>query len=127
MVIGVSVKFTSHANEVLSQLQLKKNQALEIIGGKAESYAKRKCPTKTGNLKNSITHRQEDENTEVIGTKVKYAPYVELGHHQEPGRYVPAIKKRLVRDFVPPKAFLRPAVEDHVPEYKRIAEQILKN
>ena len=123
----MSVIFQSNVNTALSTLQEKKNQALEIMGGKAESYAKQKCPTKTSNLKNSITHKQLDNDTEIIGTNVKYAPYVELGHHQTPGRYVPAIKKRLKRDFVPGKPFLRPAVENHVSEYKAVLERVLKS
>lgn len=32
---------------------------------------------------------------------VKYADYVEFGHRQEPGRFVPAIGKRLKKGFVP--------------------------
>lgn len=95
-------------------------RALEICGGKAETYAKKKCPKKTGNLQNSITHQMEGDKTVVIGTPVEYAPYVELGHHQQPGRYVPAIGKRLVKDYVPPKPFLAPALEEHIDEYKNV-------
>lgn len=32
---------------------------------------------------------------------VKYASYVEYGHRQEPGRFVPALGKRLKKSFVP--------------------------
>ena len=60
--------FISHAKEVTDALQAAKGRALEIIGGKAESYAKALCPTKSGRLKNNITHEQADEDTEVIGT-----------------------------------------------------------
>lgn len=49
-------------------------RALEICGGVAESYAKLRCPVDTGNLRNSITHQQKDETTEVIGSAVEYAP-----------------------------------------------------
>lgn len=35
-----------------------------------------------------------------IYNNIEYAPYVENGHRQEVGRYVPAIGKRLVRSFV---------------------------
>lgn len=117
----------SNVSQALDALKEKKARALEVIGGRAESYAKAKCPTKTGNLKNSITHKQYDDDTEIIGTNVKYAPYVELGHHQEPGRYVPAIKKQLKRDFVPGIPFLRPAAENHGSEYKAIIERIMKS
>lgn len=120
------ISFQSNLGAVIAASKEQLAAAAEIIGGKAESYAKAKCPVKTGNLRNSITHATEDEgHTVVIGSNVFYAPYVELGHTQEPGRYVPAIGKRLVRDWVPPKPFLRPAIEDHIDEYKEVLESEL--
>ena len=122
----MAVIYNSNKAQVLAALQQAMDRGLEICGGQAETYAKRLCPTKTSRLKNSIAHEQMDEKTEVIGTNVKYARYVELGHHQEPGRYVPAIKKRLKRSWVPPKPFLRPAVENHMDEYNQIIDNELK-
>ena len=84
-------------------------RALEICGGKAETYAKQLCPVDTGNLRNSITHEQMDEKTEVIGTTVKYAPFVELG----------TVKMKA-------RPFLRPAAEDHTAEYRYIIDNELK-
>ena len=101
-------------------------RALEKIGGTAEGYAVANCPTKTGNLKNSITHEIVRPGTVAIGTNVTYAPFVELGHIQEPGRYVPAIGKRLKAKFVNPKAFLRPAIENHKSEYENILQNELR-
>lgn len=121
----MSFTYTSYTTQALDEIKRRKAMALEIIGGKAESYAKQLCPTKTGNLKNSITHQRVNDNTEAVGTNVEYAPYVELGHHQEPGRYVPAIGKRLKKEWVPPKAFLRPAAENHGPEYEQIIQTIM--
>lgn len=103
----------------------RKKQALEIIGGKAETYAKKKCPVGTpqstgikgyvgGTLRNSITHQQIDENTEVIGTNVEYAPYVEYGHRTRSGGHVAA------------RPYLRPAAEDHAEEYRKILERVMK-
>ena len=111
----MSVIFISHAKDVLEAEQAAKAKALEIIGGKAESYAKKICPVDTGNLRNSITHQQYDENTEVIGSNVEYAPFVELGHFTASGTKVAA------------KPFLRPAAENHTSEYRRIVETCMKN
>jgi phage gpG-like protein len=111
----MSVTFISHKQEVLSAEQKARNKALEIIGGKAESYAKKICPVDTGRLRNSITHQQMDEHTEMIGTNVEYAPYVELGHHTSGGT------------FVAGKHFLRSAAEGHSAEYKQIIENEMKN
>ncbi len=118
--------FISRRAEVNSRVQAATSRALEICGGKAETYAKQLCPVQTGNLRNSITHRQEDENTELIGTSVSYAPYVELGHQQTPGRYVAAIGARLVASFVPGKPYLKPALENHIDEYKNVMIDELK-
>lgn len=85
-------------------------RALEAIGMQAENYAKMECPVDTGRLRNSITHEQENENTEVIGTNVEYAPYVEMG----------TSKSRA-------QPFLEPAVVEHVDEYKEIVLKILQN
>ena len=106
----MSVTFISHAKEVLSAEQAARNKALEIIGGKAESYAKKLCPVDTGRLRNSITHQQYDDNTEVIGTNVEYAPYVELGTHKQKAQ-----------------PYLRPAAENHSAEYKEIIKAVMAN
>lgn len=121
-------EFTSNVPQVKALKDSAVKRALEKMGGKAETYAKKLCPVKTGNLRGSITHvpSKTEENTELVGTDVTYAPYVELGHAQEPGRYVPAIGKRLVASFVQGKPFIRPAIEDHTSEYRQIAENELK-
>lgn len=103
----MSVTFKSYAKDVLSAEQKAKQMALEIIGGKAESYAKKLCPVDTGRLRNSITHQQYDENTEVIGTNVEYAPFVELGTTRMSAR-----------------PYLRPAAEGHTAEYLAIMKQV---
>ena len=101
--------------------------ALDIIGNKAADYAAGLAPVATGNLKNSMTSEvSQQEKAVYVGTAVEYAPFVEFGHHQEKGRYVPAIGKRLVREFVPAKPFLKPAIQNHLDEYKHILESELK-
>ena len=106
----MAVTFISHAKDALNGMAGAKTAALEIIGGMAESYAKKLCPVDTGRLRNSITHARYDENTEVIGSNVDYAPFVELGTHK-----------------MAAKPFLRPAAEGHVSEYKAVIEQVMKN
>lgn len=125
----MSIRYISRKAEALADIQRRKDRALEVCGGTAERYTKdnieKNHSVRSSVLINSIAHEQRDENTVAIGTEVKYAPYVELGHHQEPGRYVPAIGKRLVRSWVPPKPFLRPAIEDHREQYEKIIKSEL--
>lgn len=68
------VKITSSRAELLAAVNEAKKRALEIMGGKAENYAKELAPVDTGRLRNSITHQQQDANTEIVGTNVEYAP-----------------------------------------------------
>lgn len=94
-------------------------RALEKVGLTAERYAKMACPVGTpestgkkgymgGTLRNSISHTY-DKNTAYIGTNVEYAPYVEMG-----------TKKMEARPY------LKPAIADHIQEYKNTIEQELK-
>ena len=120
-------EFTSNVDYVKRITNAAKIAALERMGGTAETHAKKYCPVDTGRLRASITHQKQDEDTMLVGTNVEYAPYVELGHDQEAGRYVPALGKRLVASHVNGKPYIRPAIENHVSEYQQIAENEFKN
>ena len=93
----------NHVEEAIAAKEEAIIKALEMIGQSAEGYAKAICPVDTGNLRNSITHQQEGDDTEVIGTNVEYAPYVELGTQRSKAQ-----------------PYLKPAVVDHLDEYGRI-------
>ena len=103
------------------------------IGMTVAVYAQDLCPVSPGGgtLRNSITHAYSEDVADsavvlLVGSNVEYAPYVELGHKQQPGRYVPAIGKRLVRSWVPGKPYLRPAFENHRNEIEQIILDIMK-
>lgn len=139
---AVSVKLTNNSAEALSALNAAKSRILEIIGLKAEGYAKKLCPVGTvestgikgyrgGTLRNSITHRVEGE-TVSIGSNVEYAPYVELGtgpHFEPPPDWETFSTEKgsgVGRAYVKPRPYLRPAIEDHTDEYKAIMESELR-
>ena len=73
---GVHWDINDHTGDVLRAFNSQIPAALEACGLQAEGYAKLQCPVDTGNLRNSLTHTQEGDRTEVIGTNVEYAPYV---------------------------------------------------
>jgi HK97 gp10 family phage protein len=131
-------KMTSHKDEVLDELDSRVEVALEKIGLRAETHAKKACPVDTGLLRNSITHALDGESTAIseytddpkkqsgsysgnapeesegkrtvyIGTNVEYAQDVEFGTSKQK-----------------PQPYLKPAVTDHVDEYKRIVKSTLK-
>lgn len=70
---NISVEVKSNADAVLDEFRQKVSVALEMIGLKAEGYAKGYCPVDTGRLRNSISHADDGESA-YIGTNVEYAP-----------------------------------------------------
>ena len=66
---------------------------------------------KTGRLRASITIAIRSPVEATVGTNVFYAPFVEFGHSQTPGQFVPPLKKRLVASFAPAYPFMSPVPE----------------
>lgn len=126
----MDVKFTSHKEEFLSELEKAKQRALVRIGMRAEANAKAYTPVQTGRLAGSITyatatsssspeapakakdsaqHGTPDDDSVYIGTNVEYAPYVELGSSKRKN----------------PARFLTRAMTLHGDEYVRILKSEL--
>lgn len=126
-----------NSDEIIRTMHAALPPILETCGLVAEGYAKRLCPVDTGRLRNSITHATKanlgqasytdndgnrytdgaaketpDEYEVVIGTNVDYAQQQELGN---------ATHK------VGQSPYLRPALADHIAQYKEIIEEGLKN
>lgn len=109
--MSIDITITSHASEAIDAKNGAVPRALEIIGQVAERYAKGYAPVDTGRLRNSISHEvAPDENAVYVGTNVEYAPYQEFGTRYQGGT-----------------PFLRPAIENHLDEYKQIVEEELKS
>lgn len=138
----MSVQVIDNSAEALAGLERAKARALEIIGLKAEGYAKRLCPVGTvestgikgyrgGTLRNSITH-VVDGDVLSVGSNIPYAAFVELGtgpHFEPPPDWETFSSKRgsgVGRGYVKPRRYLQPAIEEHAGEYKTIAENELK-
>lgn len=136
---------TDNSKEVLNELKDSLERALEKIGLFAEGQAKLYLTTSnavdTGRLRNSISHATNtnigslnyswgnstkgrninagsgttspkgspEENNVVIGTNVEYAPYIELGTSK-----------------ITPRPYLKPAIANHISQYKEIIEEELK-
>ena len=111
----------SHKDDVLKELGDKLGIALETIGMAGEANAKLEITKlvydtpespnykRTGKLRNSLTHTDNGKDTVYIGTNVEYASAVEYG------------TKR-----IPPRPYLKNAVEKHSDEYKEIIDEILR-
>lgn len=83
-------------------------------------------PPKTGHLKDNwyvvITKISGGYEAEIINN-TEYASYVNYGHRQTPGRYVPAIGKRLKNNWVDGKFF----IELSVAELRGITQPLLES
>ena len=123
---------TSRAREEIQAAAL---LALEKCGLTAEGYAKLLCPVDTGNLRNSITHQVDiSELLCRIGSASEYAAYVELGTgiyypggRQDPWVYQDAKGNWHLTHGQRAHPYMKPAVADHVPEYKAMIEGEMRN
>ena len=147
----MGVDFEDHSDEILRRLADAKEYILGKIGDKAVEYAQELCPVGTvesvgswaqknekgereyrgGTLRDSIT-RRVDGDVLSVGSDVGYAPYVELGtgpHFKPPSEWIEfeaPESEGTGHSYVKPRAFIRPAIENHAKEYEKIAEEELK-
>ena len=86
----------------------------------------KRTPSDTGNLRRNWAVsdvRKNGKNYEIeVSNSAEYASYVEFGHRQTPGRFVPAIGKRLKKSWVKGK-FMLTISED---ELKRQAPAVIE-
>ncbi len=107
--MDIKFKMESDFSDLIEQAAFSQIEtALEKVGLMAERNAKIACPVDTGRLRNSISHTH-DKNTAYVGTNVEYAPYVEMGTTNTKAQ-----------------PYLKPAIANHIQEYKSIVEQELK-
>ena len=118
-------RFAQHVNAVVSGGELK-NELKKSVKNVGETYkrnAQANTPVKTGDLRRSWQLKgpyfsDSDISIELRNSK-NYASFVENGHRQKVGQYVPAIGKRLKASWVPGQHFLQKATDQtsgQVPE-----------
>ena len=138
-----SIKFEG-LEEVLSAIgELDDIENLESAMGKAcavvERAAKQNAPKGTGELRNSITSRIDQDNGNTVGvvyTPVEYAPYVEYGtglfaeggngRKDVPWAYQDDKGEWHSTSGMAPQPFLRPALDDNRKEIMRMLKEGLK-
>lgn len=139
--IKIEIK-EDNSEEIMSELDFALERAFERIGLIAEGHAKLNLTMSgavdTGRLRNSISHATHlnaqakdyswtdstkgrgtkggsdstvpratpEEKSVAIGTNVEYGPYIELGTSK-----------------ITPRPYLKPAIIDHIEEYKAIIEE----
>lgn len=84
----------------------------------------------TGKLQDSWEHGeveiQNDKYTIEIGSDVEYAKFVEEGHDQQVGRYVPAIGKRLVKQHINGKHMLKDSITEEEDNLQKKIDDLFK-
>lgn len=130
----------SNVDKILREFDKKMKQAVEVIGGIAESAAKDLAPKDTGLLANSIAHGAAGgklsatsyaSNSGEIGGE-----YADANIPEDAGgaKYVVvvgtnvqyAVYQELGTSRMEAHAFLRPAIENNKETYKNVVEQLLK-
>lgn len=131
----MAVRITDNSAEVLRAMRSQLEIGLWAVGQKGEDHAKENCPVDTGRLRNSITHTTEGESA-IIGTNVKYAPYIEYGTgkyasnglgRQDPWIYTDDKGETHLTHGYRPTHFLQNAVQNHVAEYKKLLQDALSS
>ena len=103
-----------------------KNLAARLLRGAIEN-----TPVKSGQLKKAwkcdykVVYRGNEYRITVYNPQ-KYASYVEWGHRQEVGKYIPKLGKRLKKGWVDGKFMLTNAEKDLNPKVPAILEQQLQ-
>ena len=111
-------EFAKNVNAQVSGGQLK-NEVKKSVKNVGETYkrnAEVNTPIRTGDLRRSWQlkgpfFRGTDISIELRNGK-NYASFVENGHRQTPGRYVPSIGKKLKVSWVPGQHFLQKATSE---------------
>lgn len=96
-----------NSEQVSLEIKQAIRSALREIGERAVGHATDIVPVRTGNLKSSIAYDADDSQV-IIGSDVTYASYVEEG-------------TRNMR----PRPYLRPAIVDHLDEYREIIRRAM--
>ena len=100
--------------KIIEEMETEKEQLMidtikELAARLLRKVIKR-TPSDTGNLRRNWAVsdvRKNGGNYEIeVSNSTEYASYVEFGHRQTPGRFVPAIGKRLKKSWVKGKFML---------------------
>ena len=126
-------EFAKHVNAEISGGQLK-NEVKKSVKNVGETYkrnAEANTPVKTGDLRRSWQligpiFSGTDISIELRNGK-NYASFVENGHRQTPGRYVPAIGKKLKASWVPGQHFLQKATKQTSNQIPQLITPVMDN
>lgn len=135
----ISFRVESNRDEILRAEKDITNKILQAWGimaqGYAQEYLRRQDAVDTGNLMNSISFGIDPEASEMqVGTNVTYGKYIEFGTginasggdgRKTPWRYQDSDGNWHTTRGFKARPFVRPALENHLDEYKDIMQEYL--
>jgi len=107
------VIFKSNRAAVEALMQKTVRSALDTVGDQAVGWAQDLAPVDTGNLKSSLDHQEESNDTEIVGASNEKAPYKDVDY---------AICVELGTHRMHAQPFLRPAIENNLRTIQQIVE-----
>lgn len=130
----MSIEITLNANfddYIGDDLDAAVAAALERVGSAAEGFAADLAPVDSGRLRNSITHKVDD-NSVTVGSPLEYAAYVEFGtgKYASGGRNTPWVYKDDKGNWhythgQRAQPFLKPALQNNIKTYQAIIKDEL--
>ena len=91
------------------QVKVFLSDAVKELGNQMLNLVKAKTPVRSGTLRGGWSIQGGGGLSITIINSVYYASYVEYGHRQTPGRFVPVLGKKLVASWVNGQYFLQAA------------------
>ena len=123
-------KFAEHLEKQEIKAKAMIERCINDLGAEVLARAKLRTPVDTGNLEKAWTissiKRVGNYYKVIVSNNLEYAAYVEYGHRQEPGRYVPALGKRLKQSWVEGKYMLTISEKELESQLPAILEQKMK-
>ena len=127
--------FEDRLNELLPKLREVRRTALEVAGdemlgavrgriggsGRVQSWQEKYLGSGGGYAAVRAKAKTYDENGYAVGYATNA---LESGHKQQPGRYVPAIQRKLTRDLVPGRFMYARSAPDVEQAARSAAQQI---
>lgn len=124
-------KFVKSLGDADKDFELFLTDFLVEMGQRVIARTRENTPVKTGALKASWMITDVGKDYITIGSPMEYSAAVEYGHVQEPGRFVPAIGKRLKASWVNGRFMLTIAVDDiqkQIPKrFEKAFQQFMKS
>jgi Bacteriophage protein of unknown function (DUF646). len=103
-----------------------KSMLLNELAARFLRRVKQLTPVESGDLRRNWAVGEKTDNEVIIVNPTSYAEYVENGHRQDVGRYVPKLGKKLVKPWVKGKFFTKKTIAEMERTFPTISDKLLE-